>query len=179
MIKKLSLILLVFSFALAACAPKAPRAGTLKFTDDLGREITLKGPAQRIVSLAPSNTEILFAIGAAFALPFFVALYLRINMVTGASFSSCARSSMNLGLAIRYRLAERCGSGGVEGGSRKRRGSAKAEMVAMHVRCLTQRQSETHSLPVVFLTGAECGSEFADRNFYSALCSLFSLCALW
>jgi iron complex transport system substrate-binding protein len=36
----------------------------LIFTDGLGREITLNGPAQRIVSLAPSNTEILFAIGA-------------------------------------------------------------------------------------------------------------------
>ena len=36
----------------------------LSFTDGLGREIKLDGPAQRVVSLAPSNTEILFAIGA-------------------------------------------------------------------------------------------------------------------
>ena len=41
-----------------------PSSGGLTFTDGLGREITLDGPAQRIVSLAPSNTEILFAIGA-------------------------------------------------------------------------------------------------------------------
>ena len=34
------------------------------FTDGLGREVVLVGPAQRIVSLAPSITEILFAIGA-------------------------------------------------------------------------------------------------------------------
>ena len=33
-------------------------------TDGLNRAITLPGPAQRVVSLAPSNTEILFAIGA-------------------------------------------------------------------------------------------------------------------
>jgi iron complex transport system substrate-binding protein len=33
-------------------------------TDGLGREVRLDAPAQRIVSLAPSNTEILFAIGA-------------------------------------------------------------------------------------------------------------------
>jgi len=33
-------------------------------TDGLGREITLPSPAQKIVSLAPSNTEILFAVGA-------------------------------------------------------------------------------------------------------------------
>ena len=36
----------------------------LTFTDGLGREIQLAGPAQRVVSLAPSNTEILFAVGA-------------------------------------------------------------------------------------------------------------------
>ncbi len=36
----------------------------ISLVDGLGREITLEAPAQRIVSLAPSNTEILFAIGA-------------------------------------------------------------------------------------------------------------------
>ena len=33
-------------------------------TDDLGRTVTLPRPAQRVVSLAPSITESLFAIGA-------------------------------------------------------------------------------------------------------------------
>jgi iron complex transport system substrate-binding protein len=42
----------------------APEAASLTFTDGLGREVILAAPAQRIVSLAPSNTEILFAIGA-------------------------------------------------------------------------------------------------------------------
>lgn len=46
----------------AATEPAA--TNTLTMTDGLGREITLNGPAQRVVSLAPSNTEILFAIGA-------------------------------------------------------------------------------------------------------------------
>lgn len=32
--------------------------------DDLGQLIALDGPAQRLISLAPSNTELLFAIGA-------------------------------------------------------------------------------------------------------------------
>ena len=36
----------------------------MTFTDGLGREISLNGPAQKVISLAPSNTEILFAIGA-------------------------------------------------------------------------------------------------------------------
>src|SRR5512141_2755187 len=44
-------------------APTATPAALI-FTDGLGREIKLAGPAQRIVSLAPSNTEILFAVGA-------------------------------------------------------------------------------------------------------------------
>ncbi|MEA1978726.1 MAG: ABC transporter substrate-binding protein [Chloroflexota bacterium] len=36
----------------------------LTLVDGMGREVVLPGPAQRIVSIAPSNTEILFAIGA-------------------------------------------------------------------------------------------------------------------
>lgn len=43
-------------------APTGPVPVTL--TDGLRRKVTLAGPAQRIVSLAPSNTEILYAIGA-------------------------------------------------------------------------------------------------------------------
>jgi iron complex transport system substrate-binding protein len=36
----------------------------LTLTDDLGRKVTIETKPQRIVSLAPSNTEILFAVGA-------------------------------------------------------------------------------------------------------------------
>lgn len=36
----------------------------ITLTDGLGNSIELAGPAQRIISLAPSNTEILFAVGA-------------------------------------------------------------------------------------------------------------------
>jgi iron complex transport system substrate-binding protein len=50
--------------ATATLAPTEPAEAPLTFTDGLGREITLNGPAQSVVSLAPSNTEILFAIGA-------------------------------------------------------------------------------------------------------------------
>ncbi|HSL31151.1 MAG TPA: ABC transporter substrate-binding protein, partial [Anaerolineales bacterium] len=46
-------------------APTEAAAATpLTFTDGLGREVTLDAVPQRIISLAPSNTEILFAIGA-------------------------------------------------------------------------------------------------------------------
>lgn len=50
------------SLATATSAPAV--TFPLTITDGLQRTITLQAPAQRIVSLAPSNTEILFAIGA-------------------------------------------------------------------------------------------------------------------
>jgi len=49
----------------AVTAPAAtPAPELIKLTDGLGRTIELAAPAQRIVSIAPSNTEILFAVGA-------------------------------------------------------------------------------------------------------------------
>jgi iron complex transport system substrate-binding protein len=75
--------LLAFSLLLAACAPAAtptptvtvppptatpipstPTPTPITVTDGLGREVTLAEPAERIVSIASSNTEILFALGA-------------------------------------------------------------------------------------------------------------------
>jgi iron complex transport system substrate-binding protein len=68
MLRKFLLITLLIGLMTAsACAPQATPtevATALTFTDGLGREIALDGPAQHVVSLAPSNTEILFAIGA-------------------------------------------------------------------------------------------------------------------
>lgn len=55
----------VITEAPATEAPTAiPADTTITLTDGLGREVKLTGPAQRVVSLAPSNTEILFAVGA-------------------------------------------------------------------------------------------------------------------
>jgi len=81
-----TLVLTLLIALLTACAPQsAPTAEAIptnpvaptqvpteaptevpamNYTDSLGREIMLEGTPQRIVSLAPSNTEILFAIGA-------------------------------------------------------------------------------------------------------------------
>ena len=39
-------------------------AETISITDDFGRNVTLEGIPERIISLSPTNTEILFAIGA-------------------------------------------------------------------------------------------------------------------
>ena len=67
MLRKLLLITILF-LLLAACAPATPTAAPtpapITVTDGTGRSVTLAAPAQRIVTLAPSNTEILFAIGA-------------------------------------------------------------------------------------------------------------------
>jgi ABC-type Fe3+-hydroxamate transport system substrate-binding protein len=52
--------ILLLSVPLFASAAPA----SLHLTDDLGRAVDLSAPAQRIVSLAPSLTESLFAIGA-------------------------------------------------------------------------------------------------------------------
>ena len=55
--------------AATAATPVAPAAtpasgGPITVTDDFGKTVTLPGVPQRIVSLAPANTEILYAIGA-------------------------------------------------------------------------------------------------------------------
>lgn len=64
---KIGIIALITAL-LSACAQTSPNPTTqpesIQLTDGLGREIKLARPAQQIVSLAPSNTEILFAVGA-------------------------------------------------------------------------------------------------------------------
>src|SRR4029077_6894553 len=51
---------------LAACAgsPKKASAPAITVVDDVGRTVSLSASAQRVVSLAPSSTELLFAVGA-------------------------------------------------------------------------------------------------------------------
>jgi len=79
---KMFLGLTIFALLLTACAPAATpapaptavptAAPTLAptdvpapvFTDGLGRSVQLESTPQRIISMAPSNTEILFAVGA-------------------------------------------------------------------------------------------------------------------
>jgi iron complex transport system substrate-binding protein len=60
-------LLAALGLILCACA-SAPATPTsqppIQVTDGKGNTLTLAAPAQRIISLAPSNTEILFAIGA-------------------------------------------------------------------------------------------------------------------
>ena len=76
MFRKLAFALLGLTLVLSACGPAAlpasptplPAASatpsSINLTDGLGRSVVLAQPAKRIVSMAPSNTEILFAIGA-------------------------------------------------------------------------------------------------------------------
>jgi len=50
--------------ACRGAAPPPGGTGPLVLTDDAGREVRLAAPTRRVVSLAPSITELLFAIGA-------------------------------------------------------------------------------------------------------------------
>ena len=56
----------IVALTVAACArgDHVPTRGGPAVTDDAGRHVTLAAPARRVVSLLPSFTEILFAIGA-------------------------------------------------------------------------------------------------------------------
>lgn len=62
----LIVVMLLFFTLGAACARAqiTPSAAPVVVSDGLGRQISLSSPAQRVISLAPSNTEILFALGA-------------------------------------------------------------------------------------------------------------------
>lgn len=54
---------LLAAILVAACGGER-RAGPISVTDDAGRAVTLAGPAQRVVSLLPSFTELVYALGA-------------------------------------------------------------------------------------------------------------------
>jgi len=56
------LVFLSLALVLTACSPGGQTSVDYVF-DDLGRLVAINGTPQRIVSLAPSNTEILFALG--------------------------------------------------------------------------------------------------------------------
>ena len=67
------LVLTGLSFPLAGCTDPSAATSTqveevvpgypLSVTDELGRELTIAAPPERIISLSPSNTEFLFALG--------------------------------------------------------------------------------------------------------------------
>jgi len=67
---RLGAILLISAVLLSlfvACAPspKEVMSSPIEITDQLGRVVKLDKIPQRIISLAPGNTEILFALGLA------------------------------------------------------------------------------------------------------------------
>ncbi len=66
MLRKFAVLLLLV-LLVSACGPAlAPQGGLspVTLTDGSGRTVTLQIPARRVISLAPSNTEILFGVGA-------------------------------------------------------------------------------------------------------------------
>lgn len=55
--------IILTALTLLSCIPQIPQSPPGNIVDNLGRTVTINAVPQRIVSLAPSNTEILFALG--------------------------------------------------------------------------------------------------------------------
>lgn len=64
MFRKIFYFTLLLALLLTGCGPASIASGEKTLTDDLGRSIVLNGTPQRIISMAPSVTEILYAVGA-------------------------------------------------------------------------------------------------------------------
>lgn len=62
-LKRLAIIVVLISVLVTAVAGCQPEFKPGTYTDDIGREVRIEEVPERIVSLAPSNTEILFALG--------------------------------------------------------------------------------------------------------------------
>ena len=60
----ITILISAFLFSGCATGDLTGQKGQISLTDGLGREVSLQQPGQRIVSLSPSVTEILFALGA-------------------------------------------------------------------------------------------------------------------
>ena len=69
MLRKTFFLTVLLALVMTACAPQAAVAtqpsAAMTLIDGLGRSIVMNEAAKRVVSLAPSNTEILYAVGAA------------------------------------------------------------------------------------------------------------------
>ncbi|MGB9597491.1 MAG: ABC transporter substrate-binding protein [Candidatus Poribacteria bacterium] len=64
--KKLNIVFVLticFSLILYACGKKLEKKETIPYTDFVGRQVNIPKTVQRIVSMAPNVTEMLFAIG--------------------------------------------------------------------------------------------------------------------
>ncbi len=60
----ISLILLVTLLVSGCSSAQAAKPSAMEYTDGLGRTVSLSNTPETIISMAPSNTEILYAIGA-------------------------------------------------------------------------------------------------------------------
>ena len=58
------MLVLLAGLLLVSCSPIKPQSGAITLTDGLNRQVSLDAPAQKIVSLSPPVTEMLFAVGA-------------------------------------------------------------------------------------------------------------------
>ncbi len=59
-----SLLVLLAGIFLVSCSPAKSQSGPITLNDDLNRQVSLQAPAQKIITLSPPITEMLYAIGA-------------------------------------------------------------------------------------------------------------------
>jgi iron complex transport system substrate-binding protein len=64
MFRKFLYLALPLALLVTGCSSAPTASGEKTLTDDLGRSVVLNGKPQRIISMAPSITEILYAVGA-------------------------------------------------------------------------------------------------------------------
>lgn len=58
------MLVLLAGLLLVSCTPTKAQPGAITLTDGLERQVSLEAPAQKIVSLSPPVTEMLYAVGA-------------------------------------------------------------------------------------------------------------------
>ena len=63
LVKLVLAMIMIAGIALSAAACSTADNGNMQITDQIGRTITFSSTPQRIISIAPANTEILFALG--------------------------------------------------------------------------------------------------------------------
>ncbi len=90
-----SLLAVALVLTIGGCRSPSQIAGTVRAVGDAGDTITLARPAERVVSLIPATTELLFAIGAGSQV---------VGRTTWCDFPPAAKSVANLGDGLRPNL---------------------------------------------------------------------------
>jgi iron complex transport system substrate-binding protein len=138
----------------ASTSSPSAAASPITFTDDAGKPVTLKSPATRVVSLAPANTEIAFAIGGGG------------KMVAGTSYDdypAAAKALPKIGdfanpsvekiVSMRPDLV--LAAGGIQAGLRSKLENLGVQVYIVDPTTLDQTMVDLHNLGVLMGTSAQ------------------------